>query len=213
MTFFPEHPRLGGIDQGQPRRLSVRSFATVTVAEEPAMQMTSLALTLTLLAASTASLADGLSVAPNALALPRWQVRMELDSTTLRTVRPEMAPFGLGAAASQQTAMLFGDYRLDALRFGQTGGLRLTSGVVLSQRTGAYAADPDARSAWPYLGIGYSGNGERGDWGFSADIGLAAQSLGATVRLGRVFQGNSVGDALRDLRLQPVVRFGMTYSF
>jgi hypothetical protein len=169
-----------------------------------------LALTLTLLALSTASLADGLTPSSAALSLPRWQARMEFESTALRA---DWAVFGLGAGASQQTAALFGDYRLDALRFGQTGGLRLTSGLLLSQRTGAFAADPDSRSAWPYLGIGYSGNGARGDWGFSADIGLAAQSLGATVRLGRVFQGASVGDAVRDLRLQPVVRFGMTYSF
>jgi hypothetical protein len=100
------------------------------------------------------------------------------------------------------------------LRFGQTSGLRLTSGLLLNQRMGPLAADADPRNAWPYLGVGLSGNGARGDWGFQADVGMAAQSLGATVRLGRVLNGGlSVGDAVRDLRLQPVVRLGMTYSF
>ena len=52
------------------------------------------------------------------------------------------------------------------------------------------------------------------NWGFNADVGMAAQSLGATVRLGRAFGGGlSMSDALRDLRLQPVVRLGVTYSF
>ena len=42
---------------------------------------------------------------------------------------------------------------------------------------------------------------------------MAAQSPGATLRLGRVVNGGlSVGDALRDLRLQPVVRLGVTYN-
>ena len=43
---------------------------------------------------------------------------------------------------------------------------------------------------------------------------MAAQSLDGAVRLGRVLGGSiGVGDALRELRLQPVVRLGVTYSF
>ena len=168
-------------------------------------------LAVTVLTTPFGAVADGLTASPDSLNLSRWQARMEIESTV---VRAQWAPFGLGATPGLQTARLFGDYHLDALRFGDTGGLRLTSGLVLNQRTGSNAADSDARSAWPYLGIGYSGNGARGDWGFSADVGLAAQSLGAAVRLGRVLNGGlSIGDALRDLRLQPVVRLGVTYSF
>jgi len=108
-----------------------------------------------------------------------------------------------------------GDYPLEALRFNQTSNLRVTSGLLLNQRFGPLgSADVDSRNAWPYLGLGLSGNGVRGDWGFQADFGLAAQSLGATMRLSRVLNGGlSVGDAVRDLRLQPVVRLGMNYSF
>lgn len=171
----------------------------------------SIVCTACLLVTSLAVKADGLSVSTWPDPGPHWQARMELDAMP---PRPGWSPFDLGHGALLRSARLFGDYRLDALRFGQTGGLRLTSGLVLNQRFAAAASDVDASSAWPYLGIGYSGAGLRGDWGFSADVGMAAQSLGAAARLGRVLNGGlSVGDALRDLRLQPMVRLGVTYNF
>jgi hypothetical protein len=168
-------------------------------------------LALTILATPLSVQADGLKPVSTSLDVSRWATRMEIETTV---VRADWAPFGLGAHSSQQTARLFSDYHLDTLRLGQAGGLRLTSGLLLSQRSGSYATENDSRSAWPYLGIGYSGSGARGDWGFSADVGMAAQSLGAAVRLGRVLNGGlSVGDALRELRLQPVVRLGVSYTF
>ena len=157
------------------------------------------------------SQADGLTTTPASLGGAHWQTRMEFDNTA---PRPVGSPFNVGLGVSQQTARLFSDYQLDTLRLGHTGGLRLTSGLLFSQRSGNLAPDAEARSAWPYLGIGYSGSGVHGDWGFSADIGMAAQSLGATARLGRVLGGSfSLSDAVRDLRLQPVVRLGVNYSF
>ncbi len=157
------------------------------------------------------AMADGLTPTPASLGGAHWQTRMEFDTTALRAVG---SPFNVSLGASQQTARLFSDYQLDTLRLGHTGGLRLTSGLLLNQRSGNLAPDTDNRSAWPYLGVGYSSGGVRGDWGFSADIGMAAQSLGATVRLGRVLGGSfSLADAVRDLRLQPVVRLGVNYSF
>ena len=155
--------------------------------------------------------AEGLTAPPDSLGAPGWQARIEIESTVLRA---NWAPFGLGAHSRQHTARLFRDYYLDALRFGQIGGLRLTSGLLIHQREGALAPDAQSRSAWPYLGFGYSGVGAQGNWGFSADIGMAAQSLGAAVRLGRVLNGGlNADDAVRDLRLQPVVRLGVTYRF
>ncbi len=171
----------------------------------------SLVLVLALAAVPLMAQADGLTAPADGLGGPRWQARFELDTTL---ARGGAAAFGLGQVSGLQTARLLGDYRFDALRFGQTGGLRLTSGLLLNQRVGPLGADVDARNAWPYFGVGLSGNGARGDWGFQADFGLAAQSLGSAVRLGRVLNGGlSVGDAVRDMRLQPVVRLGMTYSF
>lgn len=160
--------------------------------------------------ASTA-MADGLNASTISLGGSRWQARVEVESPALRV---EGLAAGAGPRAAMQSAWLMGDYQLDALRFGQTGGLRLTSGLLFTQRQGLSTADTETRTAWPYVGLGYSGQGARGDWGFNADLGMAAQNLGATLRLGRVINGGlSVGDALRDLRLQPVVRLGVTYSF
>ena len=155
--------------------------------------------------------ADGLTVSSSSGLDPsRWQTRLEVD---LAPVRTSLGPSGLGTQV-WQSARLFSEYRLDALKFGQTSGLKLTSGLLLTQREGNRAIDGAARTAWPYLGLGYSGGSVEGGWGFNADVGMAAQNLGATVRLGRMFGGGlSVSDALRDLRLQPVVRLGMTYSF
>ena len=139
------------------------------------------------------------------------QARVEVENLSMRIGG---LAAGTGPGASVQSARLLGDYQLDALRFGQTGGLRLTSGLLLAQRQGLSTADTETRPAWPYVGPGYSGNGPCGAWGVGADFGMAAQSLGATLRLGRVVNGGlSVGDALRDLRLQPVVRLGVTYNF
>lgn len=168
-------------------------------------------LALPLMALPAAAFADGLNASLPGAEPSRWHTRLELESMF---VRAEPTSFGLGANQSWQSARLFSDYHLDALKFGQTSGLKLTSGLLVTQRGMSTSPEDDARSAWPYLGLGYSGGGQRGDWGFSADIGMAAQSLGAAVRLGRVFGGGlSASDALRDLRLQPVVRLGMTYSF
>ena len=64
-----------------------------------------------------------------------------------------------------------------------------------------------------YSRIGYSGVGQRGDWGFNADLGLSAQNPGAALQLGRMFNGASLGDTVLDLRLQPMIRLGMNYSF
>lgn len=65
----------------------------------------------------------------------------------------------------------------------------------------------------PYVGVGYSGLAARGGWSFSADLGLLAQT-GGSARLGRSVVGNQVlDDAVRELRMTPLVQLGVTYSF
>jgi len=152
---------------------------------------------------------DGLVTAPDALS-PRWQARIEIDTLPNYGLGPGV-PLGSSSSIVQMTRLL-GDYRLDSLRLGQTGGLRLTGGLLLNSRLPIAGADP--RGAWPYFGIGYAGNGARGDWGFTADVGLAAQNPGAVGRFGGVFNGRvDLNDALRDLHLQPMIRLGVTYNF
>lgn len=179
------------------------------------MSPSSIVLALTLVTTPLLAWADGLT-APNGtfdgLGGVGWQMRLELDNSPARGSLQRAAP---GPSSGLQTARLLGDFPLDAWRFGANTGLRVTSGLVLNQRFNPLGhAEADNRDAWPYLGLGLGGNGLRGQWGFQADVGLAAQSLGSAVRLGRVLGGGlSVGDAVRDLRLQPLVRLGMNYSF
>jgi len=68
--------------------------------------------------------------------------------------------------------------------------------------------------AVPYVGLGYTGQPSKGGWGFSADLGLMALSPNSTVKLGRAFTGGqSLDDALRDMRFSPLVQVGVSYSF
>jgi hypothetical protein len=143
-----------------------------------------------------------------------------------------------GAAASRpRSAALFGDYYVAKPYFGQAGGVRVTSGLVVGLRgavfgpgqvslpgtfafstmarpgpVSAAGTDVDGTQAWPYVGIGYSDASVRGGWGFSADLGLAAQSFGL-FRAARSLGSQSLDDFVRDLRLTPVLQLGVSYRF
>jgi hypothetical protein len=84
---------------------------------------------------------------------------------------------------------------------------RSTAGTPILAEAGA-----DSIVARPYLGVGYSAANSRAGWGFSAELGLAAQNPSA-IRLGRVVSGQNLDDQLRDLRLQPVLQLGVNYAF
>jgi hypothetical protein len=154
----------------------------------------------------------GLSAPPEALTGTGWQARFEYDNSPLLLGRLALAG-ALGQTA--QSARLLGDYQFDTFRLGSSGGLRLTSGVLLSwSRAGLAQPGSDTSSAAPYVGVGYASQGQRGAWGFSADLGVAAQNPGAALQFGRVFTGGmSVDDALREMRVQPMIRLGVNYSF
>jgi hypothetical protein len=169
-----------------------------------------LALVLGLSAMPAFSAGNGLTAPPEALSQARWHARIVVDSSP---AYGQLVGQPLGQSSIVRMTRFLGDYHLDTLKFGQTSGLRLTSGVLLNPRSTAPGVDNN-RSAWPYLGIGYAGTGLKGDWGFSADVGLAAQNPGAVGQLGRAFNGDmAFSDALRELRLQPVVRLGVSYKF
>jgi len=135
----------------------------------------------------------------------RWQTRLERD-----TIAP------LQANTGQQTLRLLGDYQLDALRLGQTGGLRLTGGLLINLRNTASTGLPSSDTAaptLPYAGIGYASGSLSGSWGFSADLGLAANGLGLSLGNRNGPLGLGVDGGLRDLRLQPMIRLGMNLAF
>lgn len=162
------------------------------------------------IAATTGVQAQGLTPSPDALGGPFWQARFERDAFSLlppRTISRAPLP-----VEQFQRLRLLGDYQFSALRLGDTGGLRVTGGLLISLRqsdNGLLLAN-DA-SALPYAGIGYASGGIKGNWGFSADLGLAAQGLGG-LRFDRLISGGGLG-VDGSLRLLPMVRLGVNLAF
>lgn len=175
----------------------------------------------------------GLFVDPERLAWPALRARMQLST------EPLAAAVGVfeSAALRPRSAALFGDYYLSRPFFGNTGGVRLTSGVVTGPRGAVFGpgqatapnpfgfssasrgpgstfadATGEGIQTLPYLGIGYSGSSVRGGWGFSADLGLTAQN-GGSQRFARTVMGQTLDDTLRELRFTPVLQLGVSYRF
>ena len=176
----------------------------------------------------------GLTVDPALLSWPSLQARLQLSTEPLA---PSLRAALDIPAQRPRSAALFGDYYVSRPFFGNTGGVRLTSGVLtgprgavfgpgqatapgpfafgsVSRGTGSSFADVNGEGTQtlPYLGIGYSGSSVRGGWGFSADLGLAAQN-GGNQRLARSMMSQSLDDTLRELRLTPVLQVGVSYRF
>jgi len=178
--------------------------------------------------------AQGLTVNLDRLAWPQWQARMQV--TTQPIAPTPLWSDGEGGLRPRSGA-LFSDYYVAKPQFGQSGGLRVTSGVVLGPRGAVFGAaqttvasgvavsstmrsglplsadaNGDNTLAWPYVGVGYSDSSVRGGWGFSADLGLAAQNFGLQ-RAARSLGNQSLDDFVRDLRLTPVLQLGVSYRF
>lgn len=162
-------------------------------------------------------------------AWPRWQARIGLELSP--AWRAELAPAG-----SMRSAQLLGDVYLSGPGFGAgrfVGGLRASGGVLLGgsalpastlrpalgqalsvnvSRTLAPAAlaDEAGEPAAGYLGLGYSSLSVRGGWGFSADVGVMTGSGLRSSRLGEAYR---LDDAMRELRLRPVMQLGVSYAF
>jgi hypothetical protein len=191
------------------------------------------------LAAATPALADlravvsgnGLQVESAPDAWPRLQGRIvgPLGTTPAAPgLRAEERGMGLNTGSA-----LLGDLYLSSSFLGPNvlGGFRASSGLFVGQRglgsvsagawglaslagsTGAAAGDGNTGSV-PYLGLGYSGLSARGGWGFTADVGLVALNPGSAVRFGRnANPSQTLEDTLRDLRLSPLLRLGVSYEF
>jgi hypothetical protein len=175
----------------------------------------------------------GLVVDPDRLSWLSLQARLQLSTEPLAT---SLASFD-SSTLRPRSAALFGDYYVSRPFFGNTGGVRLTSGVVTGPRGAVFGpgqatapgpfgvssasrgagpafADINAESTQtlPYLGIGYSGSNLRGGFSFSADLGLTAQSSG-NQRLVRSMMSQTLDDTLRELRFTPVLQLGVSYRF
>ena len=157
---------------------------------------------------------QGLSSPGQAPDAARWQARVEREFEPGLGARVG-TPLWLLDLGRPRTLRLLGDYQFNLLRLGDTGGLRLTGGLLLSTRgpaLGGGAAEASASNGpvWGsgYAGVGYASGGARGDWGFSADLGLSAFGFGPAAPSAGV---HSLG--LRDPRPGTVLRLGMSLSF
>jgi hypothetical protein len=154
------------------------------------------------------------------------------------SLAPQPARLGDGPASQRplQSASLLGDYTFATPWFGSfraSGGLLLGSagpsamsgspGIPspgLQWTYGGTSSAPgtlnsnDGSSPATYLGVGFSGAAWRSSLAFSADLGLLAERPGAALSAGRALLGNQgAQNALRELRLSPLLQVGLHYRF
>lgn len=177
--------------------------------------------------------ADGesLTLNPDQLPWARWQGRLSLG-TAPAAWRPG------GDSSRVGSASLMGDYYFgrSLVGPGSTGGFRATSGLIFGPRSSLntgqpglaagntfsigsrlfgqnpapYGSDTSGDSATlPYLGVGYTNLAARSRWSFSADLGLVAQAPGGV----RLVRSQSLDDAVREMRLAPLLQLGVSYAF
>jgi hypothetical protein len=159
---------------------------------------------------------------------PRWQARIGIVAQT-----PDRQAVQLGASGSigetTRAAALLGDYYFTGSGFDPqrvSGGLRATTGWLFGGNLALGATQPSASSALSvsllrrpglddtqgarhsaYVGVGYTGLATRGGWGINADLGL----LGSPLHAGGQRLDSDI--TVRDYRLAPAARLGVSYSF
>ena len=168
-----------------------------------------------LIAAPARAQDRGLALTADALGGAQWQSRFEHDGRP--PVGRDRSLWQQAEQAQPQMLRLLGDYQFNRLRLGDTGGLRLTAGLLVNLRPPSTSATLtiDDSTALPYAGIGWAGGsslGTWGTWGINADLGLAAQGLGS-LRLDRLFNGGNGLSVDGAPRLLPIVRLGMHLAF
>lgn len=197
-------------------------------------------LTVLLSAHAAAAEDDGLRSGANALSWARWQGRLSLVTTTDPW---RLGVEGQRAKLSSASLMGDYYFARSLAGPDRLGGLRATSGLIFGPRSGLAGGPPDpirpnagstfnmgsrssigrpvaspyasdaaaeASATMAYLGIGYTGLAPRSGWGFSADLGLVAKGASNAPRAGG---GPTLDDLVRDLRMSPLLQFGVSYSF
>lgn len=154
----------------------------------------------------------------------RWQGRVTLGAGLSVVPGDRFAP-GFGGHRLRAASVL-GDYYFSP-GFRASGGLVWGQRLFLASRPALGLARPalsidrqwhadagEPVTTVPYLGLGYTGLSDTGQFSFSADLGLVARAPGQAVRFGRVLGGTqNLDDLVRDLRLAPVLQLGVSYAF
>lgn len=101
-----------------------------------------------------------------------------------------------------------------AAAMGTTPASRLGVSLLGPAQQPAGAGYSEIADPVPYVGVGYSGSLWRDSVSLTADLGLVSERPGAAGNVGRALFGNQgMNQALRDMRLSPVLQLGMRYSF
>jgi hypothetical protein len=192
------------------------------------------------LAISLLAQANGGLAAPAAEALwPQWQARVTVQTAAMQaTPGPALSALGsrlgsrLGDANNTQRTVqggavlgdytfarpFFGSFRASGgLMMGSLGGVPLNPASPSSQVLGLALLAGNTGSntlaseqTLPYLGLGFTGAAWQNSLSMTADLGLVSGRPGAARAL---FGNQGAENALRDMRLSPVLQVGVRYSF
>jgi hypothetical protein len=190
--------------------------------------------------ALSATADDGLQAPAAAVVWPQWQARVTLHTVNTTPLNDSVMPVRLGDGPAPQrlvqSASLLGDYTFATPWFGSfraSGGVLLGSAGPTSMSgnwgtTGnnlwlantntaaslTSGAGQDVAGPATYLGLGFSAAAWRSSLAFSADVGLLAERPSAALSASRALLGNQgAQNALRELRLSPLLQVGVRYRF
>jgi hypothetical protein len=183
------------------------------------------------LAAGQAGAADGLLAHASDALWPTLKARIAIQTAAVSPLAwqglggGERSPLGLSAGA------ILGDYTFAQPSFGsfratsgllvgpasasmQFGGLSERAASLAMARSNGQGLTIESWSPQPYLGLGFSTRPGGAGLSWTADLGLIAESVASGIAGGRTPLGVQGSDAARrELRLSPVLQFGLRYRF
>jgi hypothetical protein len=188
-------------------------------------------------AAAVAQAGNGLQPPSSEALWPSLQARITVQASSLPAfgLAGLVGPAPTAALAGQPTGgvrggAVFGDYYFARPGFGQfratsgllfgaqagtpqwAGGAGTRLGLAVSSAAPTAVAGTDAWPTVPYLGLGFTSQAASGGWSLSADLGLVAESA-TSGGLRRALGVQGIDNAVRELRLSPVLQLGWRYRF
>lgn len=184
----------------------------------------------------------GLKPNPDGVSWHQWQGRILLTASVPTFRAGLIEPDSRGLKVEGLSVMGDYYFGRSLMKRNAPGGFRTTSGLLVGPRSPSAATrpwfggqgnlglgferhwlhaseptngfGPGDTATLPYLGVGYSGVSLNGGWSINADLGMLALYPGNSIKLGRVVGGTqSLDDLLREMRLTPILKLGVSYSF
>ena len=211
-----------------------RIIKSVPLSRETDMKIRNIWLGLAgIVALSQVHAGDGLQAPSAGNFWPQWQARISLQSGSVSPLALTPLFDGGTPQRSLQGGAVLGDYYFAKPSF---GGFRASGGLLFGSQAGAplasvapgsrlslalnganlssLGAGVDAPNAVTYFGLGFTGANWRNGLSVTADVGMVAERLGAAAGVGRALFGNQGAEnALREMRLSPMLQLGLRYTF